>query len=297
VSFGSETGRTRSGTKGFSNKTKKLKRKKQEFHSHRRAHLREAERPDPEQLRARTRLALDRLGHQVLSTEPGGYDLQAWLRNLNSLLDDFQDNVGADRVTAEFLERRRVALLPLTHSSDSREVDSETRKLLQEEVAARELLAEVAKKAAAKLAALKEEHQTCEKEVKLARENLAELKKAKRSRQFFSRLMGGGPSTLDAEARLAELESRLVGLDYEIESHRKARSGLVGTAPTEGDSVSVETQLRLEAIQKRLGELQTARQEMLQLSRQREVATKAISEMILRMNLGSPTTNADSRGE
>ena len=77
MSFGSETGRTRSGTKGSSSKEKKQKKKKkQEFHSHRRAHFQESERHDPEEVRARTIIALDKLGHQVLSTEPGGYDLR-----------------------------------------------------------------------------------------------------------------------------------------------------------------------------------------------------------------------------
>ena len=80
LSFGSETGRTRSGTKGISGKSnKKTKRKKQEYHIHRRAYAQESERLKPAEVRARTILALDRLGHQVLSTEPGGYDLEDWL--------------------------------------------------------------------------------------------------------------------------------------------------------------------------------------------------------------------------
>jgi hypothetical protein len=297
VSFGSQTGRTRSGTKGFSNKTKKLKRKKQEFHSHKRAHLQEAERLDTEQLRARTTLALERLGHQVLSTEPGGYDLQDWMRNLNSLLDDFQEKIGADRVTAEFREKRSAALVPLVQRPGPQDIDSEMEKLLREEATAKDLLADVAKKAAAKLATLKDEREACDKEIKLARDDLAELREAKQSRKFFSRLTGGGPSTDEAEARLAQLLSKQARLDAEIEGHRRARSGLVGKAPDEGDSASVETQVRLEAIQKRLGELQTARQEILQLSHEREAATNAISEMISTMDLGPPVSDTDSREE
>lgn len=65
MSFGGGTGRTRSGTKGFSSKEKKQKRKKQDYHIHKRAHFQETERPDPEEVRKRTILALERLGHQV----------------------------------------------------------------------------------------------------------------------------------------------------------------------------------------------------------------------------------------
>ena len=72
MSFGGGgTGRTRSGSKGFSSKEKKEKRKKQEYHIHKRAHFQETERPDAEEVRKRTILALEKLGHQVLSTEPG----------------------------------------------------------------------------------------------------------------------------------------------------------------------------------------------------------------------------------
>ena len=139
LSFGSETGRTRSGTKGFSSKEKKQKKKKQEFHSHRRAHFQDSERYDPEEVRARTILALDKLGHQVLSTEPGGYDFRAWMKSLNSLLDDFQEKMGTDRITDEFRARLHEAVLSLVPSS-SQEIEQEVEKLNQEEAATRAAL-------------------------------------------------------------------------------------------------------------------------------------------------------------
>ena len=143
LSFGSETGRTRSGTKGVSGKAKKkLKRKKQEYHMHR-GHFHEEEQVSPEQVRARTVLALDRLGHQVLSTEPGGYDLEAWVRSLNSLLDDFEEKIGEEKVTDEFRKAREGALAPLLSRSVSGDVDSEIRKLVDEEADQRARLSEL----------------------------------------------------------------------------------------------------------------------------------------------------------
>src|SRR5580700_8076340 len=156
MSFGSETGRTRSGSKGFSSKEKKQKRKKQEFHSHRRAHFQESERRDPEEVRARTILALDKLGHQVLSTEPGGYDLDDWIRSLNSLLEDFQEKVGAERVAEEFRARTQEVLGRLVPSSSAKDIDSEMEKLTKEVGEARVGVDEAVKRTAARRASLRE---------------------------------------------------------------------------------------------------------------------------------------------
>ena len=109
-------------------------------------------------------------------------------------------------------------------------------------------------------------------------------------------MLGSGPSTVQAEARVAELEARLKKLGEEIDSHRKARSAAVASAPPEGDSPTLEAQKRLGAIQERLAELQTAKQSRLQLSRERDIATKTISEMISSMNLG-PSASKDGPRE
>jgi hypothetical protein len=286
MSFGSETGRTRSGSKGFSSKEKKQKRKKQEFHSHRRAHFQESERLDPEGVRARTVLALDKLGHQVLSSEPGGYDLDDWIRSLNSLLDDFQEKVGAERVAGEFRTRSQEILDRLVPLSSASDIDSEIEKLTQEEEAARVAIDEAVKRAAVRRASLREERDACGKELKAEREKLAELREARQSRQFFSRILRAGPSTEEAEARVAELESKLKNLEEEFERSRKARTSTGGGAPGEGDSGYLEAQQRLEAARDKLLDLQSSRQSLLQLASEREVATQAISTMISALKLG-----------
>jgi hypothetical protein len=286
MSFGSETGRTRSGSKGFSSKEKKQKRKKQEFHSHRRAHFQESERLDPEEVRARTILSLDKLGHQVLSSEPGGYDLDDWIRSLNSLLEDFQEKVGAERVAEEFRTRSQEILGRIAPSSSAADIDSEMEKLTQEEEAARVAIDEAVKRAAARRASLREEREACVKDLKAEKEKLAELREARQSRQFFSRILRAGPSTGEAEARVAELESKLKNLEEEIERSRKARSSAGAGAPGEGDSGYLEAQQRLEAARDRLLDLQSSRQNLLQLASEREVATQAISAMISALKLG-----------
>ena len=190
MSFGSESGRTRSGTKGFSNKEKKQKRKKQEFHSHKRAYLQGGERADPEEVRARTVLALDRLGHQVLSTEPGGYDLEDWSRNFNALLDDFEEKVGPASITDEFRARRQEAVGYLVPSATADDIDSEIERLTEEERDARALLDEVEKQAADEAGSLREERDACGRDAEGERERLSELTEARQSRQFFSASSG-----------------------------------------------------------------------------------------------------------
>lgn len=84
-------------------------------------------------------------------------------------------------------------------------------------------------------------------------------------------------------------------LEDEIEKHRRARSRHGETDHMDGEPDAVEARQRLHATQKRLGELQSARQGMLQLSREREIATKALSEMISAIRIGQPGAEGGSQ--
>lgn len=280
MSFGSETGRARSGSKGFSSKEKKLKRKKQEYHTHKRAHLQEETQLDPEQVRERTIIALDRLGHQVLSTEPGGYDLLAWLRSLNALLDDFQERVGADQLSPEFLAVRQRVTESLAPSGLPEDINKEVEKLTKEAAAARSSLDELEEKAAAKLSSLRAEREETTKKVKVQKEKLAATVEARRTRSLFARLVNAGPSAADAEKAVTDVESKLKGVEDEIETTLKTRSVAGGRSLGEFEAARLELLQRLDEIQKRLGEIRAAEETKLQLAREREEATKAVGDAI-----------------
>ena len=130
----------------------------------------------------------------------------------------------------------------------------------------------------------------------MEKENLSQLREAKQSRQFFSRLVRSGPSTTEAEARVAELEAKVKELEDEIERSRKSRAGQWDSAGASADPARLETQLKLEAIQKRVFELQSANQGRLQLAQEREVATKAIADVISSMRLDEPLRANRNRG-
>ncbi len=285
MSFGSQSGRTRSGTKGSSSNQKKLKRKKQEFHTHRAGHLQESERLNPEEVRARTIIALDRLGHQILSNEPGGYDLEHWMRSLTSLLDDFQEKLGSEKVSDEFRARRQAALLSLAPRPVPDDVVAEIEKHTKEEAAAMEAIAELERKAASTLASLREEREACAKDLRLEKKKLAEVREAKQTRQFFSRLLKAGPSTEQAEKSVADLEQKLSKLEEDIDRLRKVRSA------SEGNPAYVDALRKLDEARARLAELQSARQNSVQLTQEREIATKAISEAIASMKLNGEASS------
>ncbi len=283
MNYGSEAGRTRFGS-GSSNKAKKLKRKKDEFHSHKKLHLQETEPLDLEQVKARTILALDRLGHQVLSPEPGGYDLQSWMRNLNSLLDDFQEKIGPGRLPPELDERRREINASLLASPDSSAIDSEMETLLREQENARRAIEEESEKAAAKLRSLQGEHDLRERDLMAEKKKLAEMNEANQSRQFFSRFLRPGPSTAKTDARIKELESDLSRIEDEIKTVQRARAAGAGGS-TESNKTVAEAKQKIESSQKRLDELRLSKQALIQLAQEREVAAMSLSEVVSKVQV------------
>lgn len=280
MSFGSQSGRTRSGSKGFSNKEKKQKRKKQEFHTHKRAHALDAGPHDPEAARSRTLMSLERLGHQTLSTEPGGYGLKDWMRSLDSLLDDFQEKVGPEHVSKELLAMRGETFARLEHPPPSGEIDSEMEKLMKEEAETRAELDTLERKDAATLGYLMEQREARKKELKQEKDKLAALLESGESRPLFSRIRRSKPPTEEAKARVAKAESEVARLEGEIEHTKKARSDTTG-----GQSPYAEARARMEKIRDRLTELQSSRESLLQLKHEREEATKALAGLISSMKL------------
>ncbi|MDG7006553.1 MAG: hypothetical protein JRM86_06425 [Nitrososphaerota archaeon] len=278
MSFGSQSGRTRSGSKSFSNREKKLKRKKQDFHNHKRLHEQPEGPVDLGEVRARTLLTLERLGRQVLSTEPGGYDLEHWIKSLNSLLDDFQEKLGDGRVTTDFLETRERVVGSLAVPKTG-EIESEMESLAIEESESAAAVEDARSRSAERLSSLKEQRAAKEGELEEGRERLVELRKSNQSRGLFSRVLRSAPSTEEAEAKLAGLEAELRSLDEEIERSQRAR------AAGEGDPALLEAQRKLEAARARLAELESAMQASLQLASEREAATKALAEAISAMGV------------
>ena len=72
--------------------------KNRSFHQ-RKIRIQETPKLDFDQLKARTITALNKLGQQTFSPEPGGYALENWTRGVKILLDEFEEKAGAARVS------------------------------------------------------------------------------------------------------------------------------------------------------------------------------------------------------
>ncbi|MDA4118420.1 MAG: hypothetical protein OK455_08775 [Thaumarchaeota archaeon] len=283
MNYGSEAGRTRVGSKSSSNKTKKLKRKKDEFHSHKKLHFQEIEPLGLEQVKERTILTLDRLGHQVLSSEPGGYGLQSWMKNFNSLLDDFQEKIGQTRMPSEFDGRRREINAILNAQPDSSEVESEIEKLLREQEDAKKTMEEEAAKRTVRLRSLREQRDGYEKDLKDEKRRLAEMNEANQSRQFFSRLLKAGPSTAPTEEKIKELESSLSKTADEIDTLQNSQVSGSGSAVAGAKEKAESTQTKIE-------ELRLSKQAKIQLTRERELAATTMSEIVSKVQVAPSGT-------
>jgi hypothetical protein len=281
LNYGSEAGRTRIGSKSSSNKTKKLKRKKDEFHSHKKLHFQEIEPLGLEQVKERTILTLDRLGHQVLSSEPGGYGLQSWMKNFNSLLDDFQEKIGPTRMPSEFDGRRREINAILNAQPDSSDVESEIEKLLGEQEDAKKMMEEEAAKRTVRLRSLREQRDGYEKDLKEEKRRLAELNQANQSRQFFSRLLKAGPSTAPTEEKIKELETSLSKTADEIDTLQNSQ--VSGSAVAGAKEKAESTQTKIE-------ELRLSKQAKIQLTRERELAAQTMSEIVSKVQVAPSGT-------
>lgn len=268
-----------------------MKRKKQEYHTHKRAYYQESQALNPSDVRSRTIVALDRLGHQVLSTEPGGYDLDDWLRSLDSLLEDFQEKLGSSAITEDFNRQIREALTPLTLPSEEGMADPEIERLSKEEAEATAALGDLKARTGEKVTSLKNERETCLKEIKVEREKLSQITKESESRGFFSRLRRPNVSPAPTEAKIRELESRLKKLEEELRA-AQTNSGAAG-ARNPGE---IEIREKLDAIGRRLEELQTAKQSRLQLSRERETATQRISAIVSSLRIEDGPAASSSAG-
>jgi len=206
------------------------------------------------------------------------------IEGLNLVLDGFQEKVRAERIRDGLRGRRQEVALALVPSSSS-EIDQEIEKLNREEATTKAELEASARKATSRRASLRDERDACAKELKVEREKLAEMKEERQSRAFFSRILKSGPSTEGAEARVEQLEAKLKGLEEEIDRSLKTKQATGEGAREEPGSPGVESVKRLEAVQQRLTELQSAKQASLQLAHEREIATKRISDVISSMKL------------
>jgi len=249
------------GGKG-SRAKKSVKKKKQEFHRSK-IKLAEEKTVDISELKARTVAALNRMGEQKISPEPGGYGLENWINSVNALLDDFQEKVGAAGLPPEYYRKRREFTKEALESKSEADVESELEKLRLEIGTAREKERAHREMGRSSAAQTKAELEASRKELEELKARVDRETAEWKSASFFGRLVGRKKAPDAATMlRTGELERKVDELE--------ARPRETGQPEGEGSE--------LEELEERQSRLMAQREELLQLS---ETRAKAAMEFVV----------------
>jgi DNA repair exonuclease SbcCD ATPase subunit len=266
---------------------KKVRKAKSELHRSKK-HFRVAEEAGKEDVRNRVLDSLEHLGHQKLSMEAGGYDLRSWMKSLKTLLDDFEERIGADSISDEFRSRRKEVEERFSNLGDHSEVETEMEALRKEEMDINARLKEETERISSRLSAIGGEKTGKTKELEEERMKLHKIQEERRSVGFFSKLVGrSGPSTEPNERRVRELEAGLKALEQETLDLQAVRRSVEGTKDAAGGKFA-DLWKRLEDLEKRMEELSSLREEDLQLTKEREEAAEGLRRVISDLRLEGP---------
>ena len=239
--------------------------------------------PDYDQLKARTIIALDKLGHQKFAAESGGYSLENWVKGVALLLDEFEERVGEARLPKEYVEMRRLLMDYLHKPVDTSSVDASISELRGREAEVVRKLGDERDRTKAKVDELQKELAKLNAELEDEKARSANPPAPERSGSFLRRLFGAGPASAAKEQsdRRDELEKRLQSLQGEITEQQKVLKSIDQRSPT---SPMAEDWKTLETLQARLRELESERLEKVQLVKEREEFTASIANVISRVN-------------
>ena len=232
-------------------------------------------------MKTRVVSALDHLGHQTLSNEPGGYDLQSWVKSLNLLLDDFQDKVGPSKLPPEYYAKRSELAEELFKQLDVAKIDGEIETLRREAEEKKDTIEKERQRITDRIAAIGSEKNKDAQALEDARREARELEERRASSSFFSRLLGRNRDSSDAAQRLvAKLEADLKGLETEMATQQASLDSLAPAGVSQDAGSETSLPHRLYEIQARLTELGVQREQKMQLSQERESLTTEFAKMI-----------------
>jgi hypothetical protein len=239
---------------------------------------------DDNQLKARTIIALDKLGHQKFSAESGGYSLESWVRGVGLLLDEFEAKIGEARLPSGYVEQRRLLTDYLHRPIDTSAIDNRMSDLKQKEAEVVRKLGEERARTESRIDELQDELARCSSELEKEKARSVKGAAPERSRSFFGRLFGRTPASAskDPQNRFKESETRLQFLSGEIAEQRKILKSIEQRSPT---SPLAEDWKTLESLQTKVRELEDERLERIQLVKEREEITTSIADIISGISL------------
>lgn len=282
VMSGGYGGRTGGSFVRRGSSSKKVRRRRQDYHKHRvRSSTAEAE-MDLQTLKERTLQSLNRLGHQTF--QPGsGYDMESWVKSLGILLDDFEAKATASlKLSSGYLESKGEVLSSLSKAPELPEMDSAIAAAKDEEQKVLSGLGDLnASYFGSKLGPLRSRRMKLTSDLDEEQASIARIKAESRPGGFLSRILGQRPpSTTENEAHVAGLQVELDDVSAKIASLE------------EEESRYREGKKALSLAVGKVADLETAKTVRLQLAPEREEATRRLAEEISKMLSPPPSSSS-----
>lgn len=256
-----------------------------------------------EQLKERVSTGLDRLGNQVFSFEPGGYSFHNWMTSINLLLDDFEEKCGPVNLPREYFDARLEMSAELQKPVDTTEADTEIQRLEKEILSNEENISEIARRSQkeaveerhqddSKIQRLKKERTQTDIEIEKAKADLDEQKR-KANQSLFKRLFSSSEAVRVAQEKLDSLTARREEIEENMKMLEEDRSERQGVIKNFDHEIS-ELRLTLEDLRRNLGEVESKKQEAMQLSDKRREVTKSMSIIISSLHLSEHSENSSN---
>jgi hypothetical protein len=276
--------RSRGARSGGKTAPKKTKRAKSEFQGRKR-HFAVTTQVSKEEIRNRVVESLSHMGHQVLSKEPGGYNLNSWLKSLRLLLDDFESKVGADALSEEYREKRRQIEEEFSQPAQTGRIEADIEALRKEEMEIKMRLKYEGERIAARLSAIGGEKTGRGFDLEEEKANLQRVMDERRSTSFFSKLVGrSGPPLEPAQKRVEDIQKTLLRLEEETLNLQTLRRSIDGGKTAVAGAYD-DMWDRIAALGVKLTELNDLRDAKLQIQHEREEATEALRKVIMELKL------------
>ena len=254
--------------------SRKVRRKKKDFHGSKGRFAQGEEPVDLQTLKERTLQSLDRLGHQVFPPDLA-YGLESWLKSLNVLLDDFETKASPYlALPPEYQNRRLEVTSSLLKAYEFPELDSAIVKAKGEERQAVALLGgRDSSYFGSKLGALRSRREQVALELESERSAVTRMKSARKPSELLKRLLGPkAQPSVGHQANVSRLESELGELNAKASA-------------LESEQVLFkEAKEKLALASDRLAELEVNRLGKMQFAPEREEATRLLAEEIAKMN-------------
>jgi hypothetical protein len=255
--------------------------KNQSFHQ-KKIRIPDTPKLDYDQLKSRTIIALNKLGQQKFSTEPGGYSLENWTRGVNILLDEFEEKMGQGKLSSDYVEKRRELNGRLSNPISTLSFDKSISEIKLDVADIEDRIDAGRARLVSRVTELKSEQNRCSTELVQEQERILSLAANQNPDSFLKRLFAGNSrsSAKDSGTKVNELESRLDVLSNEIREQQKLLRSVDQHSP---GSPFAEEWRALESQQTRLEALERERLEKVQLVKEREEIMSSIANTISRI--------------